>query len=565
MRKILILTILLLSHLSAFAAFKDPPQPPSFIKKLQITKRFVEEAVDMNCHYNSLKCLILNQDIALISEYFQMLKQGKTANDLIDDPLPIINEQSASSNTIPILGNYVVLTINNKNGSTNTVYVPNNLNLQQQREYLIKRNSILRDLFAANESINRVDSYGFTSLHYAAATNSNQMIDLLISFGAKAYSTTNEFKLMPVAVAAIVNSNLVIEKLMNIGGRENIDSSREYNLLSYYCSFGKDVTVLDQIYNFNFGTSNLNIVDKYGNSPAFYAALANNPNFLQYLIKTKLASPNIVNEDGKTMLIYSVEYNCPEATTMLLDLKADPNIEDYSHRTAISYAIINQDYFIAKQLFKDGAKVDIFDRQKMSPLFYAIQTNNPYVLEVFLTQESLANSRSPDGYNLLSYALTNRFYEVANFLVTMGYNINEAAPDSLTPLMLAAGNGQLGLVQNLIAKGANIDAKSKTNNTALSYSLSSTQADSIAVFLIEHGADPFIINNDGMTASAYAGINRKGAILLAIIEQKPEFKFMLSQGKLDELSLNICTYLTFAHHGPCLYNVKDELASLKNN
>lgn len=559
-----ILILLLLLPLRAFAVESAPIAFPIFIQRLQIAGKFVKEAMNKNCSANTLRCLILKQDVALLTEYFQMLNQGKSAKDLNDDLFPNLTQQENNAN-IQIIDNFMVLALNNKGGSTSTVYIPKDLNLQQQKDYLVKRNSILRDLFAANESVNKVDGLGLTPLHYAAATNSNQMVDLLVSFGAKAYKSNNELALKPDAIAVIAESNLIISKLMTICGREEINSQREFNLLSYYSYFGRDINILDQIYNFNFGTSNPNLTDKYGNTPAFYAALANNPDFLEYFIQNKHADPNVINADGKTMLIYVATYGYDQAAKILLRLKANPNIEDFSKCTAISYAFMKKDYNTARLLFDSGADIEIFDRHNMSPMFYAIEANNTYVLDLFLNRHSCGSGKSPSGLSPLAFALENGYYESALYLINAGCDVNTPLPDGLTPLILAAGNGKLQVVQALIAKGANPNLPSKTNNSALFYALSSSDWENIAIFLIKNGADALMINDSGMTVAGYAALNGKHTIVRAVVDHKAEFKSLLAEDKIEELAHNLCASLSDAYFGPCLYNVRLVLLQMKLN
>jgi ankyrin repeat protein len=461
---------------------------------------------------------------------------------------------------IQVLEHYIMVTVKQANGANDTIYIPNNLNMKQQKEYLIKRNAILRDLFTENQTINQIDGLGFTPLHYAASTNSPSMIDLLTSFGAKPYKSNNDFALQPDAIAAITGADLLIPKLMNLCGRENLAEAKDFSLLAYYSYFGKDLRILDQIYNFNFGTATLNAVDKFGNSLAFYAALANNPQFLEYYIKDKLLDPNMSNADGFTMLIYAVQFNYEPIAKILLRLNAKPNIQDFSRKTALSYAMIKQDYNLAMLLIKHGGSIDVYDRQNMSPLFYAIQSNNPYALDIFLNLASITHIKTPDGYNPLNFALYYGYWSSALYIIAkLNVNINETTQDGLTPLMLASGSGQTKIVKALLDKGADPNIKSKTNNTALFYALNSRDPDNIATLLIEYGADAFIINKDNMTVAGYAGIHKKNIILLAIINNSPALKLMMSQHKLDELSLNLCTYLDESYFAICLYNVKSAL------
>ena len=92
----------------------------------------------------------------------------------------------------------------------------------------------------------------------------------------------------------------------------------------------------------------------------------------------------------------------------------------------------------AKALIQDGANVNFEDNDHTPPLFTAVQTDDPPMVQFFLDH---------------------------------GADINEpSSSDGSTPLMMAAGWTNGDMIKFLISKGANVDARDHDGHTALDIS-----------------------------------------------------------------------------------------------
>lgn len=106
---------------------------------------------------------------------------------------------------------------------------------------------------------------------------------------------------------------------------------------------------------------------------------------------------------------------------------------------------------------------------------------------------------------LLLEACEDNNDEIIRQLINDGADINAKGPFELTPLHQVIINHKkeaLHLVQILINAGSDIDATDISNRTPLFYAASKNMLDVVS-FLIEHGADIHIKDNDGFDACSF--------------------------------------------------------------
>jgi ankyrin repeat protein len=528
---------------------------PVFIRQLVLLQKYVTEAMYRNskCNDNSIKCLILNQDTVTLSQYLEMIKNGQNAANLNDQLLPSIQQLSQDNQKIIITGNYTIVQNKDSNGQINNIYIPNDPNAPEKLDELRRRNAILRDLFTKQENVNKRDEYGFTSLHYAAAVDSIYITELLIKNGAVVMATNNDFKLKPVHIAVILNSNAVIPQMMNISGREDMDPQRDFNLASLYSYFGSSVFTLDQIINYNFQTSTMNLADKFGNTAIFYAAFANNVDFLEYYLTKQNADINVVNNNSRSVLSYMTEYNRTSMVDYLIKHGAYINSEDYAKRTPIFYAVKNNNQDTINLLLSNNAEINSFDRYGYSPVFYSVYHDNLDFLKEITKLNSPIVSYAPNGQTLLNFALNLDKTDIAKYLIQGGANLNEHDRSGLTPLAIATTKSNYEIAKMLIDMKVDLNAKSNTGNTILHYAIS-TPDETIALELINSGANCFIANEDDINVAAYSAIHRKKEIFLNIIKQNSKLKSMYENMQVDKLAATICQNINRAYTGPCTVN-----------
>jgi ankyrin repeat protein len=168
-----------------------------------------------------------------------------------------------------------------------------------------------------------------------------------------------------------------------------------------------------------------------------------------------------VNHQGKfdkTALMLAAANNRLEWVNLLLDLDADPNLQDFAGKTALRSVVGRHDRSSRITLLRAmGRKRDMTDMVRM--------------------------------------------------LLEGGADPNVNSETKTTVLGEAAATGDAAMVRILLEAGAEVNAKDPFGDTALMIAaqlVDSQEAEAVALELIDHGADPLLENNLGRTAAMLA-------------------------------------------------------------
>ena len=192
--------------------------------------------------------------------------------------------------------------------------------------------AVVELLLDRGADISATNHRGQTTLHQAAALNSNlEVLDLLLERGA-VVDARNESGLTPLHVAAWSNMNS--------------------DTVQLFVERGADI---------NSKNNSMKV------SPIHLAALNLNPDVIRKLLKL---GANIEARDiyGKQPVHAVAEHSLPEAVDLLVDNGADLNSRDLRNRTPLHYALeSNPNPDVAIKLIETGADLDIQDSKGESP------------------------------------------------------------------------------------------------------------------------------------------------------------------------------------------------------
>lgn len=105
---------------------------------------------------------------------------------------------------------------------------------------------------------------------------------------------------------------------------------------------------------------------------AIHALHRKNYAILNELIGTNSSMINAVDDAGRSLLSYAVNYSDLEMLDWLLEKKPNVNIQDSSGWTPLHFAAQKYAVDMAKKLLDAGAKVDIQDIYGNTPLWRAV-------------------------------------------------------------------------------------------------------------------------------------------------------------------------------------------------
>lgn len=137
------------------------------------------------------------------------------------------------------------------------------------------------------------------------------------------------------------------------------------------------------------------------------------------------------------------------------------------------------------------------DTQGRTPLFYAIQYGDEKLIKELIYLGSDVNTTDINGATPLLLALEYSTSEICHFLLQKGAIPVGQSSGGETPLTLAVKGHSLHLTEALIRNGAAVDPANRQDSPLLL--LVQQEKMEGALFLLNSGADPNIINEEGTT------------------------------------------------------------------
>lgn len=171
-------------------------------------------------------------------------------------------------------------------------------------------------------------------------------------------------------------------------------------------------------------------------------------------------------------------------------------------RPSCFQSVAEEEIETTRLLIEKGANVDEIERLGMTPLHFAVTTDNIALVQLLLEQGAQIDAQDAAGNSPLFHAIEENRLAMTNFLLEQGANVNSIRPGKLSPLDNAIRKGNIEMVKLLVKKGARINIIDSTQISYLEYALYQKQYE-IAKFLFQKGARAQA-KNYGVSALHYA-------------------------------------------------------------
>lgn len=161
---------------------------------------------------------------------------------------------------------------------------------------------------------------------------------------------------------------------------------------------------------------------------------------------------NGTDQEGNTALMFAASYGYFNIAKLLLDNKADPNIENFTEGyTPIFDAIRNSHLDVVKLLIKYGADLTITDNLGNTPLLVSIYKNSSNeIISALIEGNSDVNYRNIiDGFYPIIVASIHGNYEICKKLIEYGASKHVVDDNGVTPLKYALDRNDLKLMELL--------------------------------------------------------------------------------------------------------------------
>jgi ankyrin repeat protein len=393
--------------------------------------------------------------------------------------------------------------------------------------------------------VNAADADGTTALHWAVYRGDKGMVDTLIKAGANTKAANQEGS-TPLWLASINGDAPIIEALLKGGADANEKLPLGRSPLMIASRTGK----VDAIKVLLAHGANVNAKETLrGTTPLMWAADEGHAAAIALLIEygadikarsnpaPRGRGPALgkSNDPRKQVAALATALKAGKSTGSLENL-VDKNLGGGANtrgRATPAPAVADgddadQDDFTA--LASPRRRQEPNDGGALTPLAFAARSNDIESVKVLLAAGADVNGVTGYGWSPLLVATQNRFYKLGAFLIEHGADVNLTNKGGWTPLYLATDNRNIesgdypvrkgdmdhfDFIKLLVEKGANVNARMKdstetrtvfTNqwldeNGATAFLRASQSGDiKLMKYLLEHGADPKIETNFGVSA-----------------------------------------------------------------
>jgi serine/threonine-protein phosphatase 6 regulatory ankyrin repeat subunit B len=218
-------------------------------------------------------------------------------------------------------------------------------------------------------------STGMTALMHASEMGYINIVQVLADLGANInlQDTLNYYSALTYAIKR--RRHAIIQILLDKGADINITDYSRINIATHAIISNND-TIIDLVFSKVDISAITNIYEWY--SMYYYAIRLHCDVSLEFLLRINSTnSQDIINiqnlDDGRTLLMDSIETLDYTIINMLIQNGADINKHDNSFTTPLMYAIKNDMISLVELFVANGADVNRQDKKGMTALMYFVQ------------------------------------------------------------------------------------------------------------------------------------------------------------------------------------------------
>ncbi len=379
--------------------------------------------------------------------------------------------------------------------------------------------------------VNSKDKNGNTPLFWAALNGFTTLCQTLIAHGADVNLDS------PIVFAAQKGNEAIVELLLSHGAAVDGQDSNGQTALSCAAQNGF-MNLCRSLFAHGADVNTKNHSDA---TPLHAAVEQGQIPAAEFLITNK-AQINAKSVDGQTPLLVAIRRNDTNMVKLLLDNHADANTVDNAGETPLALAIARGQTEFAKLLLDNRADANVEAVAEgwtymLSPLFWAIQFERSEMVKLLLEHHadpnavrSSASISAQPAYEKL-HPPPGHHYPFGSPNTFTG-NDDSHQPWAVfppvvgeTPLMFAATERAMdrhGMVSYQIIGRNDLGASEDANEGRGAKAIQ---------LLLDHGANPNLVDPDGWTALIYAIAVQKPDAIRALIDHGADVNILDKQGR----------------------------------
>lgn len=429
---------------------------------------------------------------------------------------------------------------------------------------------IIDYLISKGAKLDVKDKKGRTPLHRAAEKGHVNAVKVLLQAGANMYSLDQEGK-TPLHLAsqnqhtdvlrsilkkearrhknqhnflhmaALKDDSDLVDMLLKNGALVDAEDEKGHTALGYAVSQGFEKTV--KVLLEAGANTDSGIIDVAFNT--------NNQSLFRLLLEySKGLSP----ETMVSALFKAIQKDLQGIVAALIESGADINALNDMQYTPLLVACEMGKTESAKILLEKGASLKDKTPNLSSALHLAVQGGASSIVTMLLRQGIDPNTAGQGNQTPLHVAAFHNKGELIDMLIDAGAKVNTATKEQLTPLHIASQKGHAEVAQKLLQHKANVNLKNKWSKTSL-HLAAETGNLAMVELLLSYNADPNSTDKEKKTPLHLAALGGHLNTVKSLLAKKSQF------GAKD---MDGCTAMHYSAAGGNIKIVKALLVAGKN-
>lgn len=340
--------------------------------------------------------------------------------------------------------------------------------------------ALVERLLDRGADVNSVNPDGVTALYLAADTQEPSTVELLLKRGASVHMRSWDQTTPLCRVAAKLNGNAKIAKLLLDGGSEPGASDSTGVTPMHSACLNGNIEVFRLLVA---SGADVKVKDNSGESPLHFGLRRADPplDLIEELIRLGADVNEQDNNSQAPLYVVSRASGSTAIISLLLSSGADINDDDVFGYTALHSAAASGSLGVVTLLVEKGADLSLRDKKGNSALAWAAQYGNgdvvKYLIQRLVAQgnESYITTVDIRGRTALHRAAAKGYVDVVEMLLTAENTdstllARESIPRA-TPLHAAAYQGHEMVVKILLKNGGDVKARNRLGETPIDLAL----------------------------------------------------------------------------------------------
>ncbi|PSN51182.1 hypothetical protein C0J52_06044 [Blattella germanica] len=371
---------------------------------------------------------------------------------------------------------------------------------------------------------NAKDIYGNTPMHYAAGKELTNVVECLLELKCN-FDCTNTEGETPLLKAIKQRNEEIAIKLLRVGADPN--SMDKYgNTVMHFAAEGNLAIAVDMLLKLECDFDGFN---EEGKTPLLEAVMGRNEEIAIKLLK-RGSNPKAKDKYGNTPMHYAAEKELMKVVEYLLELKCDFDCTNTEGETPLLKAIKRRDEEMAIKLLNLGANPNLEDKYGNSVMHFAAEGNLPITVDILLKLECKFDSLNEEGITPLLNAIKRRHGEIAIMLLKHGANPNAQTTFGNSVIHFAAAENFVMIVDLLLSLKCDFDNLNKEGETPLLKAIK-WRNEEIAIKLLMRGANPNLEDKYGNTVMHFAVVENLAKTVDLLLSLECNFDSLNKEGK----------------------------------